>query len=101
MNLDRVTIKVWRQKRDKYGALLPPPILVASVPNCLFAPQRSVEVAGAVLRVETGAAVYLPQNAAYIPQADERVTIDGQTWAVGGDPAVWPLGIEVKLARVT
>lgn len=100
MNLDRVTLKVWRQKRDKYGALLPP-VLVASVPNCLFAPQRSVELAGSYLRVETGAAVYMPQNAAYIPQAEERVTIDGQTWAVDGDPAVWPLGVEVKLARVT
>lgn len=101
MNLDRVTIEVWRQKRDKYGALLPPPILVASVPNCRFAPQRSVEVAGAVLRVETGAAVYLPQNASFVPKAGDQITIDGTKWAVDGDPAVWPLGVEVKLARVT
>ena len=100
MNLDRVTLKVWRQKRDKYGALLPP-VLVASVPNCLFAPQRSVELAGALLRVETGSVVYMPQNAAYVPTADDRVTIDGTSWAVDGDPAVWPLGVEVKLARVT
>lgn len=100
MNFDRVTLEVWRQEYDRYGGLLPP-VLVASVPNCLFAPQRSVELAGAVLRVETGAAVYLPQSASYVPKADERVTIDGTTWAVDGDPAVWPLGIEVKLARVT
>ena len=100
MNFDRVTIEVWREEYDRYGDPLPP-VLVASVPNCLFAPQRSVELAGAFLRVETGAAVYLPQNAAYVPQATEQVTIDGKKWAVDGDPAVWPLGIEVKLARVT
>lgn len=100
MNFDRVTLEVWREEYDRYGDPLGL-VLVASVPNCLFAPQRSVELAGAFLRVETGAAVYLPQNAAYIPQATEQVTIDGKKWAVDGDPAVWPLGIEVKLARVT
>ncbi len=100
MNLNRVTIEVWRQEYDRYGDPLPP-VLVASVPNCLFAPQQSVELAGAFLRIETGAAVYLPQNAAYVPQATEQVKIDGKTWAVDGDPAVWPLGIEVKLVRVT
>lgn len=100
MNPNRVTLEVWRQKYDRYGDPLPP-VLVASVPNCLFAPQRSVELAGAFLRVETGAAVYLPQNAAYVPQATEQVKIDGKTWKVDGDPAVWPLGIEVKLVRVT
>ena len=99
MNPNRVTLEVWRQKYDRYGDPLPP-VLVASVPNCLFAPQRSVELAGAFLRVETGAAVYLPQNAAYVPQATEQVKIDGKTWKVDGDPAVWPLGIEVKLVRV-
>ena len=100
MNPNRVTLEVWRQEYDRYGDPLPP-VLVASVPNCLFAPQRSVELAGAFLRIETGAAVYLPQNAAYVPQATEQVKIDGKTWKVDGDPAVWPLGIEVKLARVT
>ena len=100
MNPNRVTLEVWRQKYDRYGDPLPP-VLVASVPNCLFAPQRSVELAGAFLRIETGAAVYLPQNAAYVPQATEQVKIDGKTWKVDGDPAVWPLGIEVKLVRVT
>ena len=99
MNLNRVTLEVWRQGVDRYGDPLPP-VFVASVPNCLFAPQRSVELAGAFLRIETGAAVYLPQNAAYVPQATERVKIDGKTWTVDGDPAVWPLGIEVKLVRV-
>ena len=100
MNFDRVTLEVWRQKYDKYGDPLPP-VFVASVPNCLFAPQRSVEFAGAYVRVETGAAVYLPQNAGYVPTAGEQVKIDGTTWAVDGDPAVWPLGTEIKLARVT
>lgn len=67
--------------------------------TCLFEPEQSTERTDSRSPgVTTPAKLYCPPGV--VPDADDKIRIDGKLWEIVGKPAVWGnVGVEIAIKR--